>query len=329
MKKAYHYQAPAAIAFLLLMLLAASVACTSPLIANEEENDDPSPADSTGTSQRDTLIVLHTGSDEDPYTVAEALWTATATEVWVEGYVVGTVKGSMNSGCTFEPPFEVASNVLMADTFPCAAEACLPVELKSGSIYQYSMNLVDNPTGYHEKHRVKGDLTSYYRTTGIRNVSTVSRVHEEAKEEENGSDDDESGENSISNPLTISEATALQTADGSGEMMWVRGIIVGWSPRTNRTVLPDSLPTSAEPVRTNVVLADSIGESDPEHLLVVKLPEGCVRNDVNLADNPSNLHRTLTVKGYLQSVNGMSGCVDILGASRREDLTGHPLYRIE
>lgn len=311
-----------------------AVSCSSPLLPDENgesPTDSSSPTDSIVIIPHDSVTVVHTGGDGDPYTVAEAQWVASASAVWVEGYVVGTVKGSMANGCTLVPPFTTDTNILLADTFPCSPGSCLPVELPQGSLYHYALNLVDNPTVYLEKRRIQGDLTTYFRTVGLRNVRIVAHPHDPDTPADSTST---TPTNTIDTPLSILQAIALQSSSGSSsgtstEMQWVRGIIVGWSPARNRVTVADSTGACTSALRTNVLLANSIGETSPTRLLVVKLPSGCVRDDVNLLDNPTNLHHALTVKGCLRSYNGLPGCVDILGASRREDGAGHPLYRLE
>ena len=307
--------------------------CSSPLIP-DDNGDNPSngdTSDSIPSFPGDSVTVIHTGAEGDPYTVAEAQWISATSAVWVEGYVVGTVKGSLTNGCTFEPPFSVESNILIADTFPCSPSSCLPVELPSGSLVQYALNLVDNPSLLHEKRRLKGDITTYFRTAGLRNVSVVTAIHDD----DTPSDSTSTTSNTIDAPFNVGTAIALQTgASGSAAfdpnmMYWVRGYIVGWSSGKNRVEVVDSAAQCASALTTNVLLADSIGETSPEHLLVVKLPDGCVREDINLLDHPSNLHHALTVMGHLNAYNGLPGCVDILGASRRTDAAGHPLYRLE
>lgn len=320
----------------LLTCLTSSVlctACSSPLLPDDNGDDGTSTLtdDSIPAVPHDSVAIVHSGQDGDPYTVAEAQWVAEAQQVWVEGFVVGTVKGSMGKGCLFAPPFTVETNVLLADTFPCTPEDCIPVELPSRSLVHDGLNLVDNPSLLHEKRRVKGDLTAYFRTVGIRNVAIVAAVH---TGDSIATDNTSTLTNSLDQPLDIRTAIAAQT--GAADTLdfdptnsyWVRGYIVGWSPSKNRVTVADSTEQCANALRTNVVLTDSIGETTPDHLLVVKLPDGCVRDDVNLVDNPSNLFHTLTVCGYLQPINNLHGCVDILGASRREDLAGHPLYRL-
>ena len=69
--------------------------------------------------------------------------------------------------------------------------------------------------------------------------------------------------------------------------------------------------------RGNVVLADSVGESNSTRIIVVELPKGYIRDDVNLYDNPQNLHKKLTVIGRMIPYYGMPGCRETLGAENR------------
>lgn len=314
--------------FALLFLLILASACTSPLI-NDGGDDKGENADDGGGVHVDSVAVVHTGAEGDPYTVAEARWIGDAEYVWVEGYVVGAVKGSMKKGCDFEPPFEVASNILLADTFPAEPSQCLPVELKSGSIYQYAVNLVDNPDAYHTRRRILADITDYFSATGLRNLRIVAEPHPEDVDAGEGAETGGNVGESLMNPLTVTAAIENQGKSSVGETMWVRGYIVGFSGGKDNVTFVDSASVNAVTTRTNVVLADSIGEMDKGRIAVVKLPDGCVREDVNLADHPENYGKRLTVCGMLMPYNNLPGVVDVRGATSREDLRGAPLYVIE
>lgn len=320
--------------FSFLSLVSATLlfACHSPLLPDEE--DDPWNPGTGGEEERtdtvsvDTVPIVHTGSDGDPYTVAEAQTIGKAESVWVEGYVVGAVRGSMNTGCVFEPPFEVGSNILLADTFPADVAHCLPVELKDGSLYQYALNLVDNPDVLHARRRIKGDLATYFHVVGLRNVTIVSEPHPEGDEGEGQGGDEGQPGDSITCPLSIEAAIDGQGDDSYSEQKWVRGFIVGYSSGKGKVVFADTLAVG-EATETNVVLADSVGETDKEKIIVVKLTKGFIRDDVNLSDHPENLGHRLTVNGNLKPYNSLPGIVDVMGGGRREDLLGVPFYVLE
>ena len=92
-----------------------------------------------------------------------------------------------------------------------------------------------------------------------------------------------------------------------------------------KVVFADTLAVG-EATETNVVLADSVGETDKEKIIVVKLTKGFIRDDVNLSDHPENLGHRLTVNGNLKPYNSLPGIVDVMGGGRREDLLGVPIY---
>lgn len=89
--------------------------------------------------------------------------------VIVCGYIVGTVKSSMVSGCDFEAPFTAKTNLLLADTpAPESADDCLSVELKKGSDARNSLNLVANPHLLGSRVVVCGTLQRYFRVAGVK-----------------------------------------------------------------------------------------------------------------------------------------------------------------
>ena len=75
-------------------------------------------------------------------------------------------------------------------------------------------------------------------------------------------------------------------------------------------------------VKNNVVLADSIGETDPNRVIIVELTKNtALRRDVNLFDNPQNLNKRLTVKGMLIDYKETSyhGCMETLSDYREDE----------
>ena len=303
-------------------------ACLSPLIPDDEEGKGGKESGDTLVIAPDTVAIVHTGTARDEYTVAEAQAIGYAEDVWVKGYVVGTVEGRMKSGCQFDPPFHVETNVLLADTFPTDWWRCMPVELPSGSIYQYVLNLVDNPDAYHEIRRIRGNVSPYYNVAGLRDVTIVATFHPDEEGPHGETGDSIHGE-SLANPLSVAEAIAAQGSEEYAERKWVRGYIVGVCTGKGKVTFADSLSVGSISTNGNVVLADSIGENDMDRILVVQLPKGSIRDDVNLADHPDNLFRCLTVNGSLRPYYELPAVRDVLGISQRNDTFGNPLYLIE
>lgn len=304
-------------------------ACTGPVIMDEEE-----PTQQGGDVHiPDSVPIIHEGTYASPYSVGEALTLKRGREVWVAGYMVGCVKGSMANGCNFTPEATTSSNILLADTFPTGAEYdylyCLPVELPNGSAERDALNLYDNPENYHRKVSVQGNLTLYFSVVGMKQMTDFSFGEEDddngndnENEEDNKGDDetkeDSIPENSKDYPLSIAEGIRLQSEDEYNQV-WVSGYIVGFARGNNSVSYLDSTATGlTTKARGNVVLADSVGESDNTRIIVVELPKGYIRDDVNLYDNPQNLHKKLTVIGRMIPYYDMPGCRETLGTENRE-----------
>ena len=326
--KVRHFSVVACSAFVLLFS-----ACLSPLVPDGEggggESGGGKTPQDTLAIHVDTIEIIHTGTARDEYTVVEAQAIGkTDTAVWVKGYVVGTVKGSMRNGCQFEPPFSVGSNVLLADTITTDWWNCMPVELKT-DLNQYSLSLTENPAFLHEVRRVLGTIDTYFGVSGIRDVRIIAADNPDEEEKPQPGDSTSVHGESFSDPLSVAEAIAGQGTEAYSEMKWVSGYIVGVCTGRGKVSFVDSVSVHDVGTNGNVVLADSVGESNLEKVLVVQLPKGCIRDDVNLAVHPENLFRRLTACGRLLSYQGLAGMREVLGTSSRTDAAGKPLYLIE
>ncbi|MBR4997527.1 MAG: hypothetical protein IKY84_06670 [Bacteroidaceae bacterium] len=326
----------------ILLLLATTwlYACTGPIIIEEEENrEEDTP------QAKDTVLITHEGTFQSPYSIAEAQSLARGSDVWIEGYIVGSVKGSIKSGCNFTPQATIASNILLADTFPTGNnddyQYCLPIELPNNTAERDDLNLYDNPENYHKKLRVQGNLTLYYSVVGMKGISDYSFEYDndngddnedEDEDEDNENDNDNKDENeeneeiiqdtipenSKEYPLSIAEGIRLQSEDEYNQA-WIRGYIIGYARSNNSVTYLDSVSTElTSKAKNNIVLADSIGERNNRKIIVVELPKGYLRDDVNLYENPHNLHRRLTVIGRMIPYYDMAGCKETLGTENRD-----------
>lgn len=318
--------------FYILALLGCIIsfaACTGPVIIDEEEEDNTEQGDDI--LQRDSVPIIHEGTRTSPYSIAEAQTLHRGRGVWIEGYIVGCVKGSMKSGCNYTSEATTTANILLADTFPTGNEEdylyCLPVELPNGDI-RMELNLYDNPQNYHCKVRIAGDLTLYYSVVGLKEIADYTWDTDDENENEDGNEDDNDNENegitdsipsnSQEYPLSIADGIKLQD-EYNYNQAWIRGYIVGYA-KGNKSVAylnstEDEITSKAQ---YNVVLADSIGENDNQRIIIVELPQGFIRDDVNLYDNPQNLHKRLTVIGRMIPYYGLAGCKKTLGTKNRE-----------
>lgn len=310
--------------FYILALLGCIIsfaACTGPVIIDEEEEDNTEQGDDT--LQRDSVPIIHEGTRTSPYSIAEAQTLRRRRGVWIEGYIVGCVKGSMKSGCNYTSEATTTANILLADTFPTGNEEdylyCLPVELPNGDI-RMELNLYDNPENYHRKIRIAGDLTLYYSVVGLKEIADYTW---DTDDENDNEDDDEEMTDSIpynsqEYPLSIADGIKLQD-EYNYNQAWIRGYIVGYAKGKNSVAyLNSSEDEITSKAQYNVVLADSIGENDNQRIIIVELPKGFIRDDVNLYDNPQNLHKRLTVIGRMMPYYGLAGCRETLGTENRE-----------
>ena len=330
--------------FYIFLLLCGSIwltSCTGPVILEEKEEPGNQTGQEDTPTSRDSVAIIHEGTYTSPYSIAEAQTLGRGKRVWVEGYIVGCVSGSMKSGCNFTAEATTAANILLADTFPTGSDNdylyCMPVELPNGSTERDELNLYDHPDHYHRKVRIEGDITLYYKVAGMKELADYifcdevkdenedEGDNEDENEDENESDDgDEDGDDRPYDPdatrqdtLSIAEAIKIQKEDGY-EQACIRGYIIGYAKGNNSVVYVDSTTAITRTAERNVVLADHIDERDKSKIIVVQLPEGVIRSDVNLYANPQNLHKRLTVTGMMTYYYGLAGCTGTLGTENRE-----------
>lgn len=317
-------------------------ACTGPVLIDEPAEDSThteqsgnTPPDGTSQTQ-EPVAIIHEGTYTSPYSIAEAQALKSAKSVWIEGYIVGTISGSMKSGCNYTAESTIASNILLADTFPTGDEndhlRCLPVELPNNSTERDELNLYDNPDNYHRKVRLQGDITLYYKVVGMKEIADYifwdeyedenrdEDKNEGKNENEDDNDNQDEDNNGPSDPditrqdtLSISEGIKLQN---KGEQPYIRGYIVGYYNGSSPIFNPSPEQMQSSRASNNVILADHIEETDWHNVIIVDLPtKTALRSNVNLKDNPQNLHRRLTVKGTLREYKdntGYYGCMETL-----------------
>ncbi len=120
--------------------------------------------------------------------------------------------------------------------------------------------------------------------------------------------------------LTVQGAKAYYTAfysdaPDTDKNYWVTGYIVGCVQTTEtvfvangQTVNMTGNFTSAN----NLLLAPTPDETDYENCIALQLPSGQVRSGLNLADNPGNLGRQVSVYGYIDKYLGLPGMRQIV-----------------
>lgn len=115
------------------------------------------------------------GTADDPYNVASGI-SLQGQEIvgWVRGYIVGVVKSgltsvSSNADINWAAPFDLATNVLIADDASCTEiSQCVIVNLPSGKPLRTQVNLMDNPDNLGKLLAVNGKLRTYFGQAGLR-----------------------------------------------------------------------------------------------------------------------------------------------------------------
>ena len=319
--------------FYISLLLSCAIgfaACTGPVILEEEDPGNTEIGNGQDKDAQDSVAIIHEGTFTSPYSIAEAQTLGRGKEVWIEGYIVGAVSGSMKNGGQYETPITIASNILLADTFPAGNEEdylyCMPVQLPDG-LEREELNLYDNPDNYHQKLRIQGDITLYYKVVGIKNIEAYTFGNENENENEHEDEDEDESENESGNDnetpdtpqhpdatrtdtLSIAEGIKLQS-DSEYNQVYIKGYIIGYTT-SNRKIYYDLVDVKETSAKINVVLADNLEEQDPGNMIAVELANSSyIQQAINLVDNPENLHRILTVKGVMKEYKSLYGCIDI------------------
>ena len=115
------------------------------------------------------------GTADDPYNVTSGISLQGNGEgVWVQGYIVGAVKNgntsvSSNSHINWSAPFDLNTNVLIADDPNCREVSnCIIVNLPNNKPLRTEVNLVDHPENLGKQLAVKGTLRTYFGQAGLR-----------------------------------------------------------------------------------------------------------------------------------------------------------------
>lgn len=114
------------------------------------------------------------GTKANPYNVAYILGgTPATTEVWVKGYIVGTVDGmSFQTNLNITgPTFTATSNIVLAASATETNPALMiPVQVPFGDL-RTALNLVDNVGNHKKLVYIKGQLQTYFSVNGIKTIT--------------------------------------------------------------------------------------------------------------------------------------------------------------
>ena len=126
-----------------------------------------------------TCAFAGTGTEADPYTVAEVIAKgADATEngVFVKGFVVGSCTGKAYDSATFTATGASNTNVLLADAKDCTdASKCIPVQLPSGNV-RTALSLSQHAENLGREVILGGDIAKYFSQPGLKNTKSYKWV---------------------------------------------------------------------------------------------------------------------------------------------------------
>ncbi len=172
------------------------------LVDDEEENTDTNTENTNPSSDE----------EGDVLSVADIIGgTGQENIVFVDGYIVGYIKGNSLSGAVFGlPSEEINTNFLLSDSpDETDIENIIPVELPRGEMRD-ELNLLDNPELLGCKIRIEAYATTYFRVNGLKRLYSYELLSDEESEE--GSDEpDSESDKGLSLPI---DHEALFTGEG-------------------------------------------------------------------------------------------------------------------
>lgn len=102
------------------------------------------------------------------------------------------------------------------------------------------------------------------------------------------------GDGTVASPYTVAQAISKQGEKG----VYVKGYIIGGV---------STGPKLTDGSQTNLMLADSMDETNIDKMIPVELPKGAIRDALNLIDNPNNWGKLVAIQGNLETYFKVSG----------------------
>ena len=174
------------------------------------------------------------GTWDKPYTVAQAIANQTGKEVWVHGYIVGSIPADVSSfvleNMTFTADGASGTNICIADVPDETNYAnCAPVQLPGGSDARTDLNLMNNPSKLGVEVWLKGKATTYFGAPGLNEISKYTLTAPTAEDDQAPSEEpteDPKGDGSLENPYNVSAVLSLYAkGNPEGQSVYVKGKI--------------------------------------------------------------------------------------------------------
>lgn len=262
----------------------------------------------------------------NPQSTTEA--AAGGSNVWIEGYIVGSMptggSSTVLSGTNFSTADAATTNMVIAPTADCKDYTLcvgiqLPTEANAPGV-RSSLNLADNPGNLGKKVLLRGDVMKYCGGPGLKNTKEFVLNGNGGGGNQGGDTPNPpagSGDGSETSPYTCSQViglnpTSTSAAPAGGSGVWVDAYIVGSIPSTASAVtLPNAVFSAENASTTNIVVAPSANCTDPNLCIAVQLPTEAnapgVRSSLNLNDNPGNLGKHVNLFGDVMMYCGAPG----------------------
>lgn len=262
-------------------------------------------------------LMIPKGEETSPWTVDEAIEMETAGSTpigWVEGYIVGTVKGQVET-VTSSEDIEWDATATLDNTVVIGAtpettdiNSCLVMSLKQGTAIREYVALANHPENFQKKLSVRGTLDKYMGTFGVvGNEGTASEFRLEGVDVPGGDTPvtpPAKGDGTAENPYAPSQIIMTSKPTGATAGVYVKGYIVGFIPGKVISDAEFALPAT---VKTNIVIADSPDGNTSATVLPIALPSGSIRDELNLQDHPEYFHKEVTLRGSYEAYFGVAG----------------------
>ena len=174
------------------------------------------------------------GTWDKPLTVAQAIANQTGEEVWVHGYIVGSIPADaakvVLENMTFTADGASGTNLCIADVPNETNYAnCAPVQLPAGSDARTDLNLMNNPIKLGVEVWLKGKTVKYCGAPGLKEISKYTLTAPTAEDDQAPSEEpteDPKGDGSLENPYNVSAVLSLYAkGNPEGQSVYVKGKI--------------------------------------------------------------------------------------------------------
>lgn len=249
------------------------------------------------------------GTEGNPYTVDEAIAIeqsgASRPTSWVTGYIVGAVAPEVTS-VTKNDDVEwtstpILDNTLVIGQTPDTKDLghCVIVELPIGSDLYTLGNLAAHPELYQKKIDIQGNLAKVMDTFGVAdNSGAAGTWHIDGVTVDTG--EIPNGNGTQASPYSVAQVIG-GSATGTA---WVKGYIVGYVADKS---ISDAVFAAPATIKTNIIISNVKGSTSIDNSIVVQLPVGNVRNELNLQDHPENFGKAVSLNGSIENYFGKIG----------------------